>query len=124
MFVCWQVLRLEAELRQARQAGDAAETKASAAAKDLRLLSSLEEEVRRLRAQVLTQEKRRLKDTKTFKDAELRASTLDSRLSERDGQVDVLQKQLAAVRTCQLPQGGALSCCCLLTVRFMPPSVA
>lgn len=95
-------MRLEAELRQARQAGDAAETKASAAAKDLRQLSSLEEEVRRLRSQALANDKRRTKESKTLKDAELRASTLDTRLSERDSQLEAQQKQLAAV--CPPPQ--------------------
>ena len=89
---------MEAELRQARQAGDAAENKATAAAKDLRQLGSLEEEVRRLRSQALANDKRRTKDTKSLKDAEARASTLDARLSERDSQVETLQKQLAAVR--------------------------
>lgn len=98
MVVCEQVARLEAELRQARQAGDAAENKATAAAKDLRQLGSLEEEVRRLRSQALVNDKRRTKDTKSLKDAEARASTLDARLSERDSQVETLQKQLAAVR--------------------------
>jgi predicted nucleic acid-binding Zn-ribbon protein len=103
-YVCdLQVMRLEVELRQARQAGDAAETKATAAAKDLRQLSSLEDEVRRLRSQAIANEKRRTKDAKSLKDAELRASTLDSRLSERDSQVEAMQKQLAAVRTPLLP---------------------
>lgn len=93
-----QVGRLESDLRHARQAGDAAEGRVSAAHKDLRAMATLEEEARRLRSQLQAADKRRARDGKALKDSEARAAAAEARAVERGGAVDALQQQLAAVR--------------------------
>lgn len=92
------MLRLESDLRVARQVGDAAENRVTAAQKDLRNMSVLEEEVRRLRSQLQKADKRLARESKALKDAEARGATAETRLAERDSHMDSLQQQLSTVR--------------------------
>lgn len=100
------MVRLESDLRQARQAGDAAENRVTAAQKDLRAMAALEDEARRLRSQLQAADKRRARDSKALKDTEARAAAVETRLAERNSHLESLQQQLSAVRLCHCSRRG------------------